>query len=110
MPIYEYVCKSCGHELEEVQKFNDPLLVECPACHQEELTRKMSVSSFHLKGGGWYKDGYHASSQKSSTETSSENKSSDKKSSSKPAEASSSSKSSESKTSTSSSSPKSNAA
>ncbi|MBF0289592.1 MAG: zinc ribbon domain-containing protein [SAR324 cluster bacterium] len=111
MPIYEYVCKSCNHELEEVQKFNDPLLTECPECHQAELSRKMSVSSFHLKGGGWYKDGYHGSDKKPSTETSSESKPSDKKETSKPKDTSqSTSTSKESKASTSSSTSTSNAA
>ena len=32
MPIYEYLCTSCGFQFEEVQKFNDPLLEECPDC------------------------------------------------------------------------------
>ncbi len=58
MPIYEYLCKSCGYEFEEVQKFSDPSFDTCPSCGDGCAERKVSMSSFHLKGGGWYKDGY----------------------------------------------------
>jgi len=58
MPIYEYLCSSCGYEFEEVQKFSDPSLDECPDCGKNSAERQVSMSSFHLKGGGWYKDGY----------------------------------------------------
>ena len=58
MPIYEYLCNSCGYEFEEVQKFSDPSLEECPDCGRNSAERQVSMSSFHLKGGGWYKDGY----------------------------------------------------
>ena len=64
MPIYEYACGNCEYELEEVQKFNDPVLVECPQCGKAELYRKISKSAFHLKGGGWYKDGYGLNAEK----------------------------------------------
>lgn len=62
MPIYEYLCTSCGYEFEEVQKFSDPSLEECPDCRKNSAERQVSVSSFHLKGGGWYKDGYSSNS------------------------------------------------
>ena len=58
MPIYEYLCASCGFQFEEVQKFNDPPLEECIDCGEKSASRQVSVSAFHLKGGGWYKDGY----------------------------------------------------
>ena len=58
MPIYEYLCRSCGFEFEEVQKFSDPSFDECPSCGESSAERKVSMSSFHLKGGGWFKDGY----------------------------------------------------
>ena len=58
MPIYEYLCSSCGFKFEEVQKFSDPPLEECPDCGKNTSCRQVSMSSFHLKGGGWYKDGY----------------------------------------------------
>ena len=58
MPIYEYLCTSCGYQFEEVQKFSEPSLEECPDCGNNSAQRQVSMSSFHLKGGGWYKDGY----------------------------------------------------
>jgi putative FmdB family regulatory protein len=54
MPFYEYQCKSCGHELEAMQKVSDPPLKKCPHCGKSQLTRLMSAPVFRLKGGGWY--------------------------------------------------------
>ncbi len=54
MPIYEYRCQSCGHELEKLQKLSDPPLVDCPECGRAELTKLISAAGFRLKGGGWY--------------------------------------------------------
>ncbi len=54
MPIYEYVCQSCGVELEKLQKISDVPLKDCPACGQPELVKKISAAGFRLKGGGWY--------------------------------------------------------
>lgn len=54
MPIYEYRCTDCGHELEALQKISDPKLTTCPACGKESLTKLVSASAFVLKGSGWY--------------------------------------------------------
>lgn len=54
MPIYEYVCQQCGHELDALQKISDAPLSECPACGKPALKRKISAPSFRLKGQGWY--------------------------------------------------------
>lgn len=54
MPIYEYRCDACGHELEELQKLSDPPLVDCPACGKPKLVKKVSAAGFQLKGSGWY--------------------------------------------------------
>lgn len=79
MPIYEYLCKSCGYDFEEVQKFSDPSLEECPDCGKNSAERQVSMSSFHLKGVGWYKDGYaNKNAQSEKSEKSSEEKSSSK--------------------------------
>ncbi|MEX0431040.1 FmdB family zinc ribbon protein [Spiribacter insolitus] len=54
MPIYEYVCDDCGHELEALQGISDEVLTDCPACHHAALRRKISAAAFRLKGSGWY--------------------------------------------------------
>lgn len=57
MPIYEYHCGACQKDHEIIQKLNDPPLSICPACGGP-IEKKLSLSSFQLKGGGWYKEGY----------------------------------------------------
>ena len=54
MPIYEYRCESCSHEMERLQKISEPVLVDCPACEQPSLKRLVSAAGFRLKGSGWY--------------------------------------------------------
>jgi putative FmdB family regulatory protein len=54
MPIYEYRCKACGHELEKIQRMSDEPLSICPSCGEAELRRLVSAPGFRLKGGGWY--------------------------------------------------------
>ena len=54
MPIYEYRCSSCGHELEALQKFSDAPLATCPSCNAATLVKKISAAGFQLKGSGWY--------------------------------------------------------
>lgn len=64
MPIYEYQCKSCGHELEAFQKLSDDPLKECPSCGDLELSKLISAAGFRLKGGGWYETDFKGSSDK----------------------------------------------
>ena len=54
MPIYEYRCSNCGHELEALQKLADAPLAVCPSCHANSLVKLVSASAFQLKGSGWY--------------------------------------------------------
>jgi putative FmdB family regulatory protein len=54
MPIYEYRCSACGHELEALQKLSEPRLLTCPVCHADALVKKVSAAGFQLKGSGWY--------------------------------------------------------
>lgn len=54
MPIYEYQCQSCGHELEKLQRMNDDALTDCPDCGKSRLKRLISAAAFRLKGSGWY--------------------------------------------------------
>ena len=60
MPLYEYKCEECGYEFEEMLHFSerdDPINEPCQSC-KGKVQLKMSMGSFHLKGSGWYKDGY----------------------------------------------------
>ena len=54
MPIYEYRCSSCGHELEALQKLSEAPLVACPSCRADALVKLVSAAGFQLKGSGWY--------------------------------------------------------
>lgn len=54
MPIYEYRCAACGHELEALQKLTESPLKDCPSCGQSRLRKLVSAAGFRLKGSGWY--------------------------------------------------------
>lgn len=61
MPIYEYECKDCENIFEVQQRMTDKPLETCPDC-KGEVKKLISASSFQLKGGGWYADGYSGTS------------------------------------------------
>lgn len=69
MPIYEYQCGHCQQVTEAWQSLADEPLTTCQSC-TGPLKKLISMSSFHLKGGGWYADGYSASGAKKSCATS----------------------------------------
>ena len=79
MPLYEYRCAACGHELEALQKLSDAPLRECPSCHKPELKKLVSAAGFQLKGSGWYVTDFRNGGAKSTAK---------EKSPGKPAEAS----------------------
>ena len=64
MPIYEYVCDDCRHELEALQGISDEMLSECPECGHAALRRKISAAAFRLKGGGWYETDFKKDNQR----------------------------------------------
>ena len=61
MPIYEYECTACDKVFELQQRMSDEPLKCCPEC-EGEVRKLVSVSSFQLKGSGWFTDGYSGSS------------------------------------------------
>jgi putative FmdB family regulatory protein len=61
MPVYEYECPACEKVIEVQQRISDDPLSTCPECGGE-VKKLVSMSSFHLKGGGWYSDGYSSAS------------------------------------------------
>ena len=68
MPIYEYKCEACGHEVESIQKISDPELIDCPHCSKPQLKKLMSASGFRLKGGGWYETDFKGKNRKNIVE------------------------------------------
>lgn len=54
MPIYAYLCESCGHRQDVLQKLSDPVLSTCPACGAEAFAKQITAAGFQLKGSGWY--------------------------------------------------------
>lgn len=57
MPLYEYLCQSCGKKIEVLQRFSDePLLI-----HEDcggPLEKLISTSALQFKGSGWYVNDY----------------------------------------------------
>ena len=70
MPIYEYQCDKCSKIYEIWQKISGTPPDKCTECGGP-LHKLVSLSSFQLKGGGWYVDGYSTiqSSEKREKET-----------------------------------------
>jgi putative FmdB family regulatory protein len=48
MPIYEYACRSCGHEFEELVRSDEQ--PTCPSCGRTGAQRQMSVPAAHSAG------------------------------------------------------------
>jgi len=63
-PTYDYICQKCEHEFEAIQKITEEPLTDCPECGSNKAKRCISASTFVLKGGGWYSDGYASSNKK----------------------------------------------
>lgn len=57
MPIREFLCRDCKTKFEHMQIKSDDK-ARCPKCKGENLSTLISKTSFKLKGGGWYQDGY----------------------------------------------------
>jgi putative FmdB family regulatory protein len=68
MPIYDYQCNQCGHQLEAIQRMSDAPLTECPVCLQSALIKRVSAPSFRLKGGGWYETDFKTGNKRHGTQ------------------------------------------
>ena len=64
MPIYGYICKSCEHTLDALQKISDDPLVYCPDCGEPQLKKQLSAPRFRLKGKGWYETDFKTEKQR----------------------------------------------
>lgn len=68
MPVYEYQCSDCQHVFEVQQKISDPPVDQCPECFGP-VRKLVSMTSFQLKGGGWYSDLYASPKDKPKEKT-----------------------------------------
>ena len=64
MPIYEYKCQACDHQLEALQKISDAPKLDCPACGEPALKKQVSAVAFRLKGSGWYETDFKTGDKK----------------------------------------------
>jgi putative FmdB family regulatory protein len=69
MPLYEYLCKKCGHRFEKIQKFSDRMIKKCPDCGGV-VEQVISAPAVQFKGSGWYVTDYPKKSSESSSDSS----------------------------------------
>jgi putative FmdB family regulatory protein len=70
MPIYEYKCKSCGYEFEELQSLKEKPITVCPKCSKPSVKRLLSSGpALVFKGSGFYETDYKKSPSSVSTKT-----------------------------------------
>ncbi len=61
MPIYEYLCESCGRTFEAMQSVSEPPHAICDRCGGP-LKKLLSPPAVQFKGSGWYVSDYGRSS------------------------------------------------
>jgi putative FmdB family regulatory protein len=66
VPTYQYACTECGHAFEQVQRFTDDALTECPECHGR-LRKLFNAVGVVFKGSGFYRTDSRATASSSST-------------------------------------------
>jgi len=64
VPLYDYQCAACNHQLEALQKISAAPLTDCPACEAPELKKQLSVPGFRLSGTGWYETDFKTGAKK----------------------------------------------
>ncbi len=61
MPIFEYKCAQCNTKKDLIVSYDERKEPqECSECNDKTLifVDEPQQSTFHLKGNGWFKDGY----------------------------------------------------
>ena len=66
MPIYEFICRSCGEEKEYILEVSEQPPQSCAACGGM-LVKKISAPAIQFKGDGWYVTDYGGKKPGSST-------------------------------------------
>ncbi len=82
VPIYEYQCQNCGHQLEAFQSLSEAPLTDCPTCGKATLSKLISAAGLQFKGSGWYLTDYSDKGKAKAQEKSKQEGSSDAGSSS----------------------------
>jgi putative FmdB family regulatory protein len=57
MPLFEYLCESCGRTLEAIQGVGEPPLSLCDRCGGP-LKKLLSAPAVQFKGTGWHVSDY----------------------------------------------------
>jgi putative FmdB family regulatory protein len=73
MPTYEYLCRTCSHRFETLQKMIDEPLTTCPECGGN-IRRVLFPAGVVFKGSGFYKTD-HSNSGPPASENGNDNKS-----------------------------------
>ena len=55
MPVYDYVCTSCGHRFEVFRGLNESGPHQCPLC-EGPVSRAFAPPTIVFKGSGWAKN------------------------------------------------------
>ena len=77
MPIHEYQCSACQHQMEILQKPTEAALTQCPECKQDELRKLISAVAFQLKGTGWYETDFKNTKNNEKTDNNASDKQSE---------------------------------
>lgn len=82
MPLYRYLCESCGHSFSVLDSFNSPDQRECEECGAQRARRLPSRVGIQYKGKGFYTTNYgrnrskeHSTSTNGTTQQTSNNSS-----------------------------------
>ena len=68
MPIYDYVCESCGHVVEVIHGISAPGPAACERCGGS-MKRALSTPAIVFKGSGWAKKERRATPAKAGSST-----------------------------------------
>jgi putative FmdB family regulatory protein len=71
LPIHDYVCVDCGHEMEVMHSVHGPGPAACPRCGGQ-MKKTLAVPSVHYKGTGWARKDRTAGSRAASKSASKE--------------------------------------
>jgi putative FmdB family regulatory protein len=65
MPLYDYLCANCGHEVEVMHSVHGHGPAACPVCGGQ-MKKAIVAPAVHFKGSGWARKDRSGSSARSS--------------------------------------------